>query len=338
MKSKREVLIIFFVLVQYFGSSSSETVSTEDGLVEGTVMISQLGASFNAFLRIPFAMPPVGDLRFQEPQPVRPWSGTLDATAYGPVCVQPNAVPFFDVSEDCLHLNVYSKDLTGSKPVIFFIHGGSFEFGTGMFEGPHYLMDRDLVVVTINYRLGSFGFLATGTKEAPGNSGMKDQVMALKWVNRNIARFGGDPNKITISGLSAGSVSVTALMVSPMARNLFHGVIAVSGTITGFNLLPSEYLDIAKDLSAKLNCATDNVEDMVACLKTVRFGVITIAPDSYRYFRYQRSKSPTFLWSSIRSAKSPLGFQMLSQILGKNGSLRTIRASWFVREISREFQ
>lgn len=253
-----------------FCLTSAQIVSTLEGNVEGTVMASRLGRTFHAFLKIPFAKPPIGDLRFESPQPIEPWTGTLNGTVYGPQCFQPGPRLDLGMSEDCLQLNVFTTNLIGNSPVILFIHGGSFEFGTGIDQGgPHNLMDREVVVVSINYRLGAFGFMATGTRESPGNLGFKDQVMALQWVQRNIRRFGGNPDLVTISGLSAGSVAVTAHMLSPMSKGLFHRAIAISGAITGFSDLPKDYLNVAKKLGAKLNCGTENTADLVACLKTV---------------------------------------------------------------------
>lgn len=134
-------------------------------------------------------------------------------------------------------------------------------------KDPLALMDRDVVVVAPGYRLGSFGFLALGTKEAPGNAGMKDQVLALQWVQKNIAKFGGDKNKVTIAGYSAGGYSVIALMASPMGKNLFHGAIAMSGSITTAVPLKREYKDLAERLGRIVNCSSDG---LLECLRKVR--------------------------------------------------------------------
>lgn len=252
--------------------SHGAIVEIDDGRIEGTMMTSRLGVQFEAYLRIPFAEPPVGELRFQDPRPLAmPWTGEWNGTYHGPMCVQMFARPDLGISEDCLQLNVFTKNTTGSVPVIVYIHGGAFEVGTGIDQGgPHHLMDREVVVVNINYRLGALGFLATGTAEAPGNAGMKDQVMALRWVNRNIAKFGGDPARVTITGLSAGAVSVTAHMASPMTKDLFHGVIAMSGATTFQVPLETEYLSVAEKLATQLNCTSTTVADMMTCLRTVR--------------------------------------------------------------------
>lgn len=150
------------------------------------------------------------------------------------MCPQP-ATELDFVSEDCLRLNVYSRTLhrNARKSVLVYIHPGAFFYLSGQcnkYAGPQSLMDRDIVLVTLNYRLGSLGFLSTGTAEAPGNNGLKDQVMALRWIQSNIANFGGDPDSVTIMGYSAGAMSVTLHMVSPMSKgkNLIHFLVIVS--------------------------------------------------------------------------------------------------------------
>ena len=142
-----------------------EIIQIEDGQLEGTVMTSRKGVDFHAFMGIPYAQPPIGNLRFQAPRQNNNWDGVLNATAYSPACMQTMNVRF-GRSEDCLYLNVFTRslDVTALKPVIVFIHGGAFRSGTGANHGPNQLLDRDVVLVTINYRLGAFGFLALGRK------------------------------------------------------------------------------------------------------------------------------------------------------------------------------
>lgn len=130
-------------------------------------------------------------------------------------------------------------------------------------------MDRDVVLVTTNYRIGALGFLATGTAEAVGNMGLKDQVMALQWIQRNIKKFGGDPESVTITGLSAGGFSVTSHMASEMSRGLFHRVIVMSGSITTLGRFESEYLDLAKHLASNVNCSTSDIAAMISCMQEV---------------------------------------------------------------------
>lgn len=274
MSSKRAVL--HGILILQFYNVVGEVVNTENGRLNGTITQSWTLQPFYAFYGIPYAQPPTGEQRFKPPLPIQSWEGVRPAIEYGPICWQPSPqgnLP--EMGEDCLTLNIFTKNLpsetiTGLKPVIVFIHGGGFRTGSASLEaGPRYLMDRDIVYVSMNYRLGALGFLATGSKESPGNMGMKDQVLALKWIQANIQNFGGDPNKITIAGMSAGGFSVTSLMVSPMAENLFHGVITHSGAYTFAFGIVDNYLESAIFVAKQLGCSSENPEEFVACLKTV---------------------------------------------------------------------
>lgn len=216
-------------------------VKTVNGIVEGEFDVR---SNIHTFKGIPYAQPPVGDLRWKEPQPVKNWTGVLETKQFGPKAVQPAI--FGDMgfrsngmSEDCLYLNVWTpKVKTQEKmPVLVYFYGGGFIAGDG--SEPRYdgesMSKKGIVTVTLNYRLGIFSFFSHPelTKESPnkasGNYGYLDQSAALRWVKANIANFGGDPNKITIAGESAGSVSVSAQMVSPLSRNLIAGAIGESG-------------------------------------------------------------------------------------------------------------
>jgi acetylcholinesterase len=260
----KEMKIFYFVSF-VLALTASEIVEIDDGKIEGTKLQSRLDKTFLAFFKIPYAEPPIGDLRFRAPKPPVAWEGILNGTQPGPICFQKH--PRDGSSEDCLHLNVFTKKLQQKKPVIVYIHGGGYEIGSGLDQGPHNLIDRDVVIVTINYRLGSFGFLAMGAEEAPGNSGMKDQVLALKWVKKNIRHFGGDENKVTIAGYSAGGFSVTAHLASKMSEGLFHRAIAMSGAITTSMPLNSNNLELAEKIGKNLNCEAEN---LLECLKKVR--------------------------------------------------------------------
>ena len=200
------------------------------------------------FLGVPFAAPPTGKRRWLPPAPMTPWSGVRDALTVGAASYQDKIeeMPSSPTSsnlkitepqdEDCLFLNLWTPDLSGSRPVMVWIHGGGYAIGSGsqpMYQGRE-LCQRDVVVVCINYRLGAFGFMhldgpTGGEIPASGNEGSLDQVAALQWVQDNIAAFGGDPNKVTIFGESGGSQSVSALMCMPAAEGLFHKAIAQSG-------------------------------------------------------------------------------------------------------------
>lgn len=272
MKCKRNVfvhLIIYGVLLKL---TSCQIIEIEDGLIEGRQMASRSGVPFNGFFGIPFAEPPLGELRFRAPVRKEPWDGILNCTIFGPMCMQAGVGIFG--SEDCLQLNVFTKNIPLNetielKPVIAFIHGGGFAGGTAMNHGPEYLMDRDIVLVTIQYRLGAFGFMALEIPDIAGNQGLKDQNLALRWVQANIHNFGGDRNRVTISGLSAGSLSVTAHMVSPMSRGLFHNVIGLSGSIAGQLRPVSNNIATVMEVATRVNCTTETIDNMVNCLRNV---------------------------------------------------------------------
>jgi para-nitrobenzyl esterase len=216
-------------------------VKIEQGKVHGKTIGD---GKVKAFLGLPYAAPPVGDLRWRAPEPPVKWKGVRDATRFGARCVQARIwddMIFQDSgpSEDCLFLNVYALADSTEKsklPVMFWIHGGGYKAGASS-EPRHngdFLPTKGVVLVTINYRLGVFGFLATEdlakeTNGAAGNYGLMDMVAALEWVKVNIKKFGGDPENVTIFGESAGSSSVSRLIASPAARGLFHKAIGESG-------------------------------------------------------------------------------------------------------------
>ena len=222
-------------------------VQTNAGKVAGTPTADGLIVSFKG---IPFAAPPVGDLRWQAPQPVIPWDGVKECTAFGPSPMQGMPVPFSmwseeflipeePISEDCLYLNIWTSSGAGSEklPVLVWIYGGGFTSGGSgvpIYDGEA-LARKGVVFVSINYRVGVFGFVAHPelTREsgnnASGNYGLLDQLAALRWVRENIAAFGGDPSNVTIAGQSAGSMSVNCLVASPLAKGLFNKAIAQSG-------------------------------------------------------------------------------------------------------------
>ncbi|MCA0209676.1 MAG: carboxylesterase family protein [Proteobacteria bacterium] len=211
---------------------AAQQVTVDSGAVSGA-----MAEGVASFKGIPYAAPPIGALRWSTPAPVSPWNAPRDATTYGPDCMQ-NPLPGIQpgsrpMSEDCLTLNVWApKPAKGAKlPVMVWIHGGGFVGGSGTLpetDGAA-LARRDVVVVSFNYRLGRFGFFAHPALGKDGNWGLMDQIAALKWVQRNIASFGGDPAKVTIFGESAGGESVSRLMASPAAKGLFARAIVASG-------------------------------------------------------------------------------------------------------------
>jgi len=239
-------IAVFVLATCAFGIT--DPVKLDSGNVSGT--IAEGDASVRVYKGIPFAAPPVGDLRWKPPAPVEPWQGVRKCTEFGPTCPQApfpedsfwNTSEWVDTTEhneDCLYLNVWTSATTsGDKlPVMVWIHGGGLRGGSGsvpLYDGSA-VSRKGVVVVTVNYRLGPFGYLAHPELTAEsdygssGNYGALDQIAALKWVQTNIAAFGGDPGRVTIFGESAGSWSVCYLVASPLARGLFHRAIGQSG-------------------------------------------------------------------------------------------------------------
>ncbi|XP_062124846.1 juvenile hormone esterase-like [Drosophila sulfurigaster albostrigata] len=247
-------------------------VDLDLGRIHGVNLTSRLGVPFHAFRGIRYAEPPLGELRFKNPKPVKPWApATFDASQDGPMCPQPwdNMT---DVSEDCLRLNVYTKNLNKSArlPVIVFLHPGGFYVFSGQSKylaGPANLMDRDCVLVSLNYRLGTLGFLATDSADAPGNAGLKDQVLALRWIQQHIHHFGGDPKSVTLLGYSAGSVSIALHMLSPMSRGLFHRGICMSASPYGRYAYNTSDIVVAQRQARLLKCPETPLKDLVSCLR-----------------------------------------------------------------------
>jgi para-nitrobenzyl esterase len=234
-----------FPLIFSCAMFAADRVTLPIGVVEGP---GATPAGIRAFKGVPFAEPPVGNLRWAPPAPVKKRDGIIDASKYGPRCMQ---LPLFGdmnfrsngMSEDCLYLNIWTPAKSGNEklPVMVYYFGGGFQAGDGSeprYEGES-LAGKGIVTISVNYRLGLFGFMAHPelTKESPhgasGNYALLDQSMALRWVYENIAAFGGDPKKITIAGESAGSIAVSAQMASPLSRDLIAGAIGESGSILG---------------------------------------------------------------------------------------------------------
>ncbi|XP_013110447.2 juvenile hormone esterase [Stomoxys calcitrans] len=265
------LLILGIVARTSYGLPAFVEVETSLGSVRGLQMQTRFGNKFWGFRGIRYAAPPVAELRFQNPQPVNAWKPMIfDATQDGPRCPQVTKNTT-DLSEDCLRLNIYTKHVQNNakKPVLVYLHPGGFYTltATSPYAGPEYLMERDIVLVTLNYRLGSLGFLAAGTADAPGNMGLKDQVMALQWIRQHIVRFGGDPNLVTIWGYSAGSRSVGLHMMSPMSHGLFHRAIMMSASPLGAIRYRYNQTDLAERQARLLNCPANPTAVMIKCLK-----------------------------------------------------------------------
>jgi para-nitrobenzyl esterase len=241
------ILFLFSFRISKNTSIYSDPVMTEAGLVSG---VKSEASNVIAYKGIPFAAPPVGNLRWKAPQPAIPWQGVKKCETFGPSPMQSKPVPFMvytpeflipekPISEDCLYLNVWtSAGKKDRKPVFVWIYGGGFTSGgtaVPIYDGEA-MAKKGIIFVSVNYRVGVFGFLAHPdlTKEAPyhssGNYGLLDQIAALQWIKKNISAFGGDPDNVTIDGQSAGSMSINCLVASPVAKGLFNKGIAESGS------------------------------------------------------------------------------------------------------------
>ncbi|GAB6030744.1 hypothetical protein CHUAL_007595 [Chamberlinius hualienensis] len=277
--------IFFYAVVSCFALANSEgyienldaVVNTNQGQIQGTKFTSTCGRQANAYLGIPY-----GKIvkRFQEAVPASPWTGVLDATKDAPPCLQ-YPVQFHKPleifgQEDCLTLNVYtpergSPNSPGPWAVMVWFHGGGFVEGQAAMSlyGPQRLLNKDIVLVIMNYRVGPFGFLSTGDEASPGNYGLLDQNLALRWVQENIGAFGGNPSRVTITGESAGGASVTYHILSPLSNGLFQAAIHQSGSAICPWASQPHPLEIAKNVAGDplLNCPTENTSEMIECLR-----------------------------------------------------------------------
>ena len=257
---------------------SAPKVMTSLGEVQG---ITENG--IRIFRGIPYAEPPIGDLRWQATQPKTAWEGTLDASDYGPQCPQGFGEQTIPQDEDCLTINVWTPEVVEEPlPVMFWIHGGAHVLGNGRIQGETFARDG-VVLVSINYRLGPFGVFAlseivknTPEGEPTGNFHLLDQIEALKWVQREIGTFGGDPGKVTIFGVSAGGSNVNLLMMSPLSNGLFHGAIAQSA---GNGLSPSLDLATQSFLDDRILGAL-SVDDLAGLRALPWYRIIQSGPDS----------------------------------------------------------
>ncbi|KAM5133469.1 cocaine esterase-like [Callospermophilus lateralis] len=277
---------LLMLLIQGQGQDSVSPIRiTHTGQVRGSLVhVKGTDAGVHTFLGIPFAKPPVGPLRFAAPEPPEPWSGVRDGTSHPAMCLQ-NAdalnlealnlgstnLPPIPMSEDCLYLSIYAPAHAreGSNlPVMVWIHGGALVMGSAsMCDGSILAAIENVLVVTIQYRLGVLGFFSTGDQHATGNWGYLDQVAALRWVQQNIAHFGGNPDRVTIFGESAGGTSVSSHVVSPMSQGLFHGAIMESGVALLPGLITSSSKVVSTMVAHLSACGQVESEALVSCLR-----------------------------------------------------------------------
>lgn len=317
----KRLLTVAIVLMTAVPALAADRVKTANGIVEGTTEASGI----HVYRGIPFAAPPVGDLRWKEPQPVKDWEGVRPAAQFGPRCMQS---PIFNdmvfrsngVSEDCLYLNVWTPAKTASErlPVLVYFFGGGFVAGDG--SEPRYdgesMAKKGIVALTVNYRLGVFGFMAHAdlTKESPhhasSNYALLDQNAALKWVQKNIESFGGDPHRVTIAGESAGSIAVSAQMASPLSKDLIAGAIGESGALIAPTLPP---VPLAQGEEVGSAFATSLGADGIAALRAMPAERIQEAAAKLQIGRFASTidgyflpKSPVEIFAAGEQAHVPL--------------------------------
>ncbi|UYV78930.1 BCHE [Cordylochernes scorpioides] len=285
-------MLLGLLVLPWLAHSAADLVSRKspDWEIVGR-RVNVKGVAMESYLGIPYAQPPVGPLRYKKPEAIENFPDYFEAFNFASSCHQIRLVVQDYISEDnsvfekvpmdedCLYLNIWTPSSSSDdrKPVMFWIHGGAFLFGSGgyIYDGSVLGALGDVVIVTINYRLGSFGFLVSETEDAPGNMGLYDQLMALRWVHDNIEYFGGDPDKITVFGESAGGISVGALLTSKLAENLFKRAIMQSGapTIPYFVNTKKTVLNYTDKFSEILGCNSEEIsiinspEKVLECLR-----------------------------------------------------------------------
>ncbi|KYO41115.1 hypothetical protein Y1Q_0022527 [Alligator mississippiensis] len=305
-------LAIRFTLID--GQAQYPVVTTNYGKIRGlrTPLPNEILGPVEQYLGVPYASPPTGERRFQPPEPPSSWTGIRNATQFAAVCPQyldersllNDMLPVWftanldtvvtyvqDQNEDCLYLNIYVPteddihDQNSKKPVMVYIHGGSYMEGTGnMIDGSILASYGNVIVITLNYRLGVLGFLSTGDQAAKGNYGLLDQIQALRWIEENIGSFGGDPKRVTIFGSGAGASCVSLLTLSHYSEGLFQKAIIQSGTALSswaVNYQPAKYTRILAD---KVGCDMLDTTDLVECLRNKNYKELiqqTITPATY---------------------------------------------------------
>ncbi len=276
-----QILIIFILLKTSI--SSEVIVTTKYGKIQGlTLKPEDSQINCYGFIGIPFAKPPIGELRFEKPHPADHWTEPFQATMHPSRCIQ--GVQFFPGpentpdSEDCLYLNIIApnKEIkAGNKyPIMFWVYGGGFLLGSAFEYEPaeicRNLVSRDVIVVVPQYRLGVFGFLSSGDKVLPGNLGLHDQIMALQWIHENIANFGGDSSRVTLFGQSAGGGSVSILSYLPQTQNFFSQAIAQSGSAWAYWAISPKPIEAFNQMSITMGCGDEKMTNShkLACFKT----------------------------------------------------------------------
>ncbi|XP_054168154.1 cholinesterase 2-like [Oppia nitens] len=268
-------------------------ITIKQGIIRGLRIRSAQNREGFAFLGIPYATPPYDRLRFKAPVPHPGWSGVLDTTNFRPMCPQLDSRGSQLGDEDCLFLNVYTPGVVRNRkpnsqslqlPVMVYIQAESFENGDSALYGGEYLMDKDVVVVTFNYRVGILGFLSTEDEAASGNWGLFDQKLVLEWVRDNIASFNGDPNLVTIFGQGSGAASVIYHIISPLTQGLFHRAIAQSGSALCQWALERSPLMFAREVAKSVDCPVTSNTNLVNCLRKTHYSLLLNAQSKAKTF------------------------------------------------------
>ena len=267
-------------------------VRLPSGLVRGRIVKSATsGREYAAFLGIPYATPPLGQMRFRLPMPPAPWTHILSATTYREPCPQFDSRATELGNEDCLYLNVYTPAINSDLsdplyqtkyPVMVYVQAESFENGDSSLYGADKLVDNQVVLVTFNYRLGVLGFLSTQDNAASGNWGLHDQRMVLQWIKSNIDLFSGDANRVTLFGQGAGAASVILHLASPQSDGLFHRAIAQSGSALCDWAVERDPLSFAQSIAQSVGCTQSTTDTMVECLRTISSSSLLRAQSKFK--------------------------------------------------------
>nr|WBW70144.1 venom protein [Lampona murina] len=330
-------------------------VNIAKGPIQGKTMKSALGKEVDAFLGIPYAKPPTGKNRFRHPQPIDPWKDTLNATAFGNSCVQVTSTAFGDfkgetmwipntpINEDCLTVNVFvPRPRPEASAVMVWIYGGGFFTGTatlGVYDPKILCSEENIIVVSLNYRVASLGFLYLDRHEAPGNAGMFDQLMALEWVRDNIAYFGGDPQNVTLFGESAGAGSVGLHLLSPLSRHLFNQAIMESGSpfAAWAHLNKEDSIKNGLQLAKNLNCPSDRsrMSEVIECLQSkdaVELINSEPGPMAFFEFPFRPVVDGSFLHEMPLTSLATKNFKQANILMGSNSEEGTYFIIYFLTD------
>uniref|UniRef100_A0A914PUA6 Carboxylic ester hydrolase n=1 Tax=Panagrolaimus davidi TaxID=227884 RepID=A0A914PUA6_9BILA len=281
------LLLFIFIAVTLTKSNVNPIVTTEYGKIEGINYETPNGFKTEMFLGIPFAKPPINELRFEKPLPPTPWTSTLHAKSLKSRCATYPDIMTSDGSEDCLTLNIIKPAAPSDDPsgysVMVWIHGGAFVVGSAVdynhTETAERMVSHEIIFISINYRLGPFGFFTTGTSEAPGNYGLWDQIEALKFIQKIIRDFGGNPKNVTIFGESAGGASVSWLTLNPETKDLFSRAIPMSGSALAPWAHTNEVVETSLKLIEAAGC--QNLSNVKECLKSKSTDEIKVATSKF---------------------------------------------------------